>query len=81
MHIYWETLLYPGDNSLLALHITVMLNSNRVVPASRAGGLFTLVVQGASGVFLSALKPPMRVLDSTHLDHIARQHWVDRHAP
>ena len=30
MHIYWETLLYPGDNSLLALHITVMLN--RVVP-------------------------------------------------
>ena len=32
-------------------------------------------------VFLSALKPPGRVLDSTHLDHTARQHWVDRHAP
>ena len=32
-------------------------------------------------VFLSALKPPRRVLDSTHLDHTAIQHWVDRHAP
>jgi hypothetical protein len=27
------------------------------------------------------LKPRRRVLDSTHLDHTARQHWVDRHAP
>ena len=24
---------------------------------------------------------PRRVMDSTHLDHTARQHWVDRHAP
>ena len=32
-------------------------------------------------VFLSALKPPRRVLDSTHLDHTARPRWVDRHAP
>ena len=29
---------------------------------------------------MSALKPPRRVMDSTHLDHTARQHWVDRHA-
>ena len=38
-------------------------------------------LSGASGVFLSALKPPRRVLDSTHLDHTARQHLVDRNTP
>eukprot|EP00964_Phaeocystis_antarctica_P075707 scaffold46749_cov69-Phaeocystis_antarctica.AAC.1 len=35
---------------------------------------------GAARVFLSALKPSRRVLDSTHLGHTATQHWVDRHA-
>ena len=34
---------------------------------------------GEELIFLSALKPPRRELDFTHLDHTARQHWVDRH--
>ena len=40
--------------------------------------LFTLVVQSASRVFLSALKPTRRVTDYNYLDHTAIQHWVKR---
>ena len=43
--------------------------------------LFTLVVQSASRVFLSALKPTRRVTDYNYLDHTAIQHWVDRQSP
>ena len=54
--------------------------STMEIPRLVRSRLFTLVVctalfrLGASVVFLSALKPPRRVLDSDHLDHTARQH-------
>ena len=61
----------------------IFLIATPVQGGSTAGALAIVHFgsEGDSGLFLSALKPPRRVPDSTHLDHTAREHWIDRHAP
>ena len=81
--------LGPRSRSLDSIHPP---NPPKMNPVGRAfsggstAGPLAIVHFGSVGrlcrvVFLSDLKPPRRVLDSAHLDHTAKQHWVDRHAP